>query len=106
MRKTLSVVVVAGAAALMFGTATATAQPAPNVVGMEEHAAVDLLEARGVPFTITNRAGNISGHCAVVEQRDKGYRTEVEVEYDYDDNEFDRTEVQVWRGIGLTVVCR
>ncbi|MEE2035166.1 hypothetical protein [Rhodococcus chondri] len=106
MRKTLSAAVLAGAAALTFGTATATAQPAPNVVGMEEHAAYAVLDARAVPFTVTNRSGNISGQCTVTGQRDKGYRTEVEWEYDHSNNEYDRTEIRVWRGIGLTVVCR
>lgn len=106
MRRFVSAAVLAGAAALTFGTATALAQSAPNVVGMSEQAATETLTAQNVPYSITNRAGSPGGACSVTEQRDRGYRTEVELEYDYDDNSWDRVEKQIWLGVGLTVVCR
>ncbi|AYA23683.1 hypothetical protein [Rhodococcus rhodochrous] len=95
-----------GTAAVFLGTGTAAAQSAPGVVGMSEQAAVGVLTAEGVPYSIVNRSGSAGGDCTVTAQRDRGYRTEVEYEYDSDDNEFDRVERQVWRGVGLTVVCR
>ncbi|MEU5842371.1 hypothetical protein [Rhodococcus sp. NPDC047139] len=95
-----------GAVALLLGTGTATAQPAPVVVGMNERAAVDVLTATDVPYAIVNRSGFAGGHCTVTSQRDRGYHTVVEYEYDRADGEFDRIERQVWRGIGLTIVCR
>ncbi|MEV8191389.1 PASTA domain-containing protein [Rhodococcus pyridinivorans] len=95
-----------GTAAVLLGTGTATAQPAPGVVGMSEQDAVEMLAANDVPYTIVNRSGSVGGDCTVTAQRDRGYRTVVEYEYDSDDNEFDRVERQVWRGVGLAVVCR
>lgn len=105
----ITVAVAGPALALGFavlGAGTAAAQSAPNVVGMSEHAAVEVLNADDVPFSIVNRAGSPAGYCAVTAQRDRGYRTVVESEYDYEDGEFDRVERQVWRGVALTVVCR
>jgi len=106
MRRTLTAALLAGAAALTLGTATAAAQPAPYVVGMTEQDAVATLQAQDVPYSITNRAGSPGGTCTVTAQQDRGYRTEVEMEYDHDDKTWDRTETEVWRGVGLTVVCR
>ncbi len=106
MRTKLIAALFAGTAAVALGTGTAAAQSAPSVVGMSQQSAVAFLTERGVPFTITNRSGNPSGYCAVTEQRDKGYRTEVDYEYDHEDKAFERIETEVWRGIGLTVVCR
>ncbi|MFD3812835.1 hypothetical protein [Rhodococcus sp. NPDC058639] len=73
---------------------------------MSQQSAAELLTERNVPFSITNRSGNLSGHCVVTDQRDKGNRVEVDYEYDHKDKAFDRVETEVWRGIGLTVVCR
>lgn len=106
MRTSIVAAVIVGTAALIVGTGTATAHTAPSVVGMSQQSAVELLAARNVPYTITNRSGNLSGHCAVTEQRDKGNRIVVEHVYDHGDKEFDRVETEVWRGIGLTIVCR
>lgn len=106
MRTTIAAAVFAGAATVALGAGTATAQPAPVVVGMSQQAAVEYLTAQQVPYTITNRSGSASGYCAVTEQRDKGYKTVVEYKYDHTDKEFDKVETEVWRGIGLTIVCR
>lgn len=73
---------------------------------MTQQEAVETLETQGVPYSITNRAGDPGGVCTVTDQRDKGYRTEVESTYDWEDGTWDDEEVQVWLGIGLTVVCR
>ena len=96
----------AAAATVLLGTGTAAAaQPAPNVVGMSEHSARAALEAQGVPYGVVNRAGTASGDCHVTEQRDRGYRTEIDMRYNHDKDEFERVETQVWRGVGLAVVC-
>ncbi len=106
MRKTIFTALLTGAAALTIGTGIAAADSAPNVVGLEEHAATAKLSAQAAPYSITNRSGNISGACTVTQQRDRGYRTETEATYDYTRNDWVRTETKVWRGVGLTVVCR
>lgn len=106
MRTKLIGVLFAATAAVALGTGTAAAQTAPVVVGMNQQSAVELLTERNIPFTITNRSGNLSGRCVVTEQRDKGNRTEVDYEYDHGDKAFKRVETEVWRGIGLTIVCR
>lgn len=106
MRTTLPAALCAAAATLLLGSGLAAAQPAPDVVGLSEQQAIALLDAEGIPYRITNRAGNLSGECRVTEQRDRGYRTEVDYVYDHDDDEFDRVERQVWLGVGLVVVCR
>jgi hypothetical protein len=106
MRKTIMTALLAGAAALTIGTGVAAADSAPSVVGMEEHAATAKLTAQGTPYSITNRAGSIAGTCTVTEQRDRGYRTEIESTYDHTRNDWVRKETKVWRGVGLTVVCR
>ncbi|MCK0090249.1 hypothetical protein HCA61_04170 [Rhodococcus sp. HNM0563] len=106
MRKTIMTALLAGAAALTIGTGVAAAESAPNVVGMEEHVAASTLSAAGTPYSVTNRSGNISGRCAVTAQRDRGYRTEVESTYNSRTDSWDRKETKIWRGIGLTVVCR
>ena len=101
-----SAVLSMGAVAALLGSGTAAAQPVPDVVGMNEHAAIDVLTANNVPYSIVNRSGSAGGGCIVTAQRDRGHRTVVEYEYDSADREFDRVERQVWRGVGLTVVCR
>ncbi|MFD6895815.1 hypothetical protein ACFWB0_14865 [Rhodococcus sp. NPDC060086] len=106
MRKTIMTALLAGAAALTIGTGFAAADSAPSVVGMEEHAATAKLTAQGTPYSITNRAGSVSGTCTVTEQRDRGYRTETESTYNSSTDSWDRKETKIWRGIGLTVVCR
>jgi len=95
----------ATAAALLLGGTAASAAPVPSVVGMSESAARATLDAEGVPYTVLNRSGTSSDSCTVTEQRDRGYRTETDTVYDRDDHEFDRIETQVWRGLGLVVVC-
>lgn len=96
-------------AAVLLGAGTAAAQaatrPVPNVVGMSEQSARATLEAQGVPYGVVNRAGTASGHCHVTGQRDRGYRTEVDMQYNHEKNEFERVETPIWRGVGLTVVC-
>ncbi|MGN5236169.1 MULTISPECIES: hypothetical protein [unclassified Rhodococcus (in: high G+C Gram-positive bacteria)] len=106
MRKTIMTALLTGAAALTIGTGVAAAESAPNVVGMEEHVAASTLSATGTPYSVTNRSGNIAGTCAVTEQRDRGYRTETESTYNSSTGNWDRKETKVWRGIGLTIVCR
>ena len=106
MRTRVIAALFAGAAAVALGTGTATAQTVPVVVGMSQQSAVELLTERNIPHSITNRSGNLSGHCVVTEQRDKGNRVEVDYKYDHEDKAFERVETEVWRGIGLTVVCR
>lgn len=106
MRTKVIAALFAGTAAVALGTGTAAAQSAPVVVGMSQQSAVEFLTERGVPFTITNRSGNLSGYCAVTAQRDKGYRTEVDFDYDHKNKTYERSKTEVWRGIGLTVVCR
>lgn len=100
-----SVLLGAGTAVLLGAGTAAAAQPAPNVVGMSEHSARAALEAQGVPYGVVNRAGTASGDCHVTEQRDRGYRTEIDMRYNHDKDEFERVETQVWRGVGLAVVC-
>lgn len=102
---TATVAACATAVALLLGGGTAAAETAPNVVGMNEGAALAALDAEGVPYSVVNRSGSAMTECRVTEQRDRGYRTEVDMVYDHDDNEFDRVETQVWQGVGLTVVC-
>ena len=96
-------------AAVLLGAGTAAAQaatrPVLNVVGMSEQSARATLEAQGVPYGVVNRAGTASGHCHVTGQRDRGYRTEVDMQYNHEKNEFERVETPIWRGVGLTVVC-
>lgn len=106
MRKTIMTALLTGAAALTIGTGVAAADSAPNVVGMEEHAATATLTAGGTPYSIVNRLGNISGTCSVTEQRDRGYRTETESTYNSSTNSWVSKETKIWRGVGLTVVCR
>ncbi|MDV6293622.1 PASTA domain-containing protein [Rhodococcus aetherivorans] len=74
-----SVLLGAGTAVLLGAGTAAAAQPAPNVVGMSEHSARAALEAQGVPYGVVNRAGTASGDCHVTEQRDRGYRTEIDM---------------------------
>lgn len=106
LRTSVTAAVCAAAASVLLGTGTAAAaQPAPNVVGMSEHSARAALEAQGVPYGVVNRAGTASGDCHVTEQRDRGYRTEIDMRYNHDKDEFERVETQVWRGVGLAVVC-
>lgn len=107
MRTTVTATAAATAAvaALLLGAGTASAQPSNSVVGMSESAARAILDAEGVPYTVLNRSGTSSTACTVTEQRDRGYRTETDMVYDHDDHEFDRIETQVWRGVGLVVVC-
>ena len=99
-------VTAATTAALFLGTTAATAEPAPSVVGLSETDAVAALNAAGVPHTITNRSGNVSGTCTVTGQRDRGHRIDTDLRYDRDDRKLERVETPVWRGVGLTVVCR
>ncbi|TCN54285.1 hypothetical protein EV641_105310 [Rhodococcus sp. SMB37] len=106
MRKTIMTALLTGAAALTIGTGFAAADSAPSVVGMEEHAAASTLSANGTPYSVTNRSGNISGTCAVTEQRDRGYRTETESTYNSRTDSWESKETKIWRGIGLTIVCR
>ncbi|MEZ5153212.1 PASTA domain-containing protein [Rhodococcus zopfii] len=98
-------VTAATAAALLLGGPAAAAEPVPSVVGMSESTARATLTEEGVPYTVLNRSGSASASCTVTEQRDRGYRTETDMVYDHDDHEFDRVETQVWRGIGLVVLC-
>ncbi|WP_235157412.1 PASTA domain-containing protein [Rhodococcus ruber] len=98
-------VLLGAGAAVLPGAGTAAARPAPNVVGMSEQHARATLEAQGVPYNVVNRAGAASGHCHVTGQRDRGYRTEVDMQYDHEKNEFERVETPIWQGVGLTVVC-
>ncbi|MGW4016872.1 PASTA domain-containing protein [Rhodococcus ruber] len=95
--------------AVLLGAGTAAGQaatrPVPNVVGMSEQSARATLEAQGVPYGVVNRAGTASGHCHVTGQRDRGYRTEVDMQYNHEKNEFERVETPIWQGVGLTVVC-
>lgn len=106
LHTSVTAAVCAAAASVLLGAGTAAAaQPAPNVVGMSEHSARAALEAQGVPYGVVNRAGTASGDCHVTEQRDRGYRTEIDMRYNHDKDEFERVETQVWRGVGLAVVC-
>lgn len=84
-------------------TTIAQAQSPVNVVGMSQAEAQTVLSDTGVPYIILNRSGSTMQDCLVTEQRDRGYYTEVE--YDYDDGEWKRTETEVWRGVALVVVC-
>lgn len=84
-------------------TATAQAQSPINVVGMSQADGQAALSAAGVPYIILNRSGSTMQDCRVTEQRDRGYY--VEVDYDYDDGEWKKTETDVWRGLALVVVC-
>ncbi|WP_241386579.1 hypothetical protein [Rhodococcus sp. CH91] len=93
-------------AAALLGTGTAAAQSAPSVVGMSERTAIEVLTADSIPHSIVNRSGSAGGDCTVTAQRDRGYRTVIEHEYNRSEGGFDRVERQVWRGVGLTVVCR
>lgn len=108
MRTTISAIAAATAAVatLLLGAGTAGAAPTPSVVGMSESAARATLDAAGVPYTVLNRSGSASSGCTVTEQRDRGYRTEIDRVYNYDTREFDRVETEVWRGISLAVVCK
>lgn len=83
---------------------TALAQPGPDVVGMSETQAIDTLDRDGVPWRIINRAGSTMTDCVVTEQRDLGY--DVQVDYEWDDDEWKKVETEVWRGVGLTIFCR
>lgn len=113
MRRTLTVAV-ATAAALTIGTGVASAEwlyrdilvaGVPNVVGMSEADAVATLESQDIPFTITNKSGSALTVCNVTDQRDKGYRTETRAEWDSTNQEWVYVEYEIWRGLGLTVVC-
>lgn len=107
IRIALSASAVAAAMTLATaGTGSAAAHPVTNVVGMKERVAVETLAANNIPFTITNRAGSLAGDCTVTDQRDRGYRTVVESDYNAEKNRIDRVERQVWKGVALGVVCR
>ncbi len=41
----------------------------------------------------------------MTEQRDLGYYTETEQEWDSDKQEWKSVEVDVWRGVGLIILC-
>lgn len=107
MRTTISAAACAAAGALLLSplaAGVAAAQPAPYVVGMSQEQATTTLEGAGVPYRIINRAGSTMQDCRVTAQRDLGY--DVEVEYDWDGEEWDKIETEVWRGVGLTIFCK
>lgn len=114
MRRTLTVAIIAATTALTLAPGVASAEwlyedilvvGVPNVVGMSEQDAVATLESQGIPFTITNKSGSALTVCNVTDQRDKGFRTEIRPEWDSDNQEWDYVEYEIWRGLGLTVVC-
>ena len=84
---------------------TAAAQTDISVVGMPETEARTALSDAGVPYIILNRSGSTMQNCRVTEQRDRGYDVDVEYTWNSEDSEWDRTEVEIWRGVALVVLC-
>ncbi|WP_301845487.1 hypothetical protein [Rhodococcus pyridinivorans] len=84
---------------------TAAAQTDISVVGMSQEQAQQVLSDAGVPYIILNRSGSTMQNCRVTEQRDRGYDVEVEYDWDHENKEWDKTEVEVWRGLALVVLC-
>jgi hypothetical protein len=108
MRTTLSAAACAAAGALLLSplaAGIATAQNAPNTVGMTQEQATTTLTDSNVPWRIISRAGSTLQECTVTEQRDLGYYTETEQEWDSDKQEWKSVEVDVWRGVGLIILC-
>ncbi|MFD6857612.1 hypothetical protein ACFWB0_07775 [Rhodococcus sp. NPDC060086] len=108
MRTTISAAACAAAGALLLSplaAGIATAQNAPNTVGMSQEQATRVLNDSGAPWHIISRAGSTLQDCTVTEQRDLGYDTETEQEWDYDKEEWKTVEVDVWRGVGLIIFC-
>jgi len=88
-----------------LGAGVAGAETGISVVGMSQSQAETTLSEGDVPYTILNRAGSTMQNCRVTEQRDRGYETEVTYEWNYDDEEWDTIETEVWRGLSLIVFC-
>ncbi|MCK0090821.1 hypothetical protein HCA61_02535 [Rhodococcus sp. HNM0563] len=108
MRTTISAAACAAAGALLLSplaAGIATAQSAPNTVGMSQDQAAAALDEAGVPWHIVSRSGSTLQECTVTEQRDLGYDTETESEWDSDKQEWKDVTVDVWRGVGLIIVC-
>ncbi|MEE2057833.1 hypothetical protein [Rhodococcus artemisiae] len=108
MRTTLSVAACAAAGALLLSplaAGIAAAQNAPNTVGMSQEQATRTLTDANVPWRIISRAGSTLQDCTVTEQRDRGYVTETDYEWDYDKQEWKKVETEVWRGVGLIILC-
>ncbi|MFX1760507.1 Uncharacterised protein [Rhodococcus gordoniae] len=84
---------------------TAAAQTDVSVVGMSQEQARTVLSDAGVPYIILNRSGSTMQNCRVTEQRDRGYDVEVEYDWNHEDGTWDKTEVEVWRGLALVIVC-
>lgn len=88
-----------------IGAGVAGAQTDISTVGMSQEQAEATLSEAGVEYIILSRAGSTLRNCNVTEQRDRGYDTEVEYSWDADDQEWDKTETEVWRGVALVVFC-
>ncbi len=88
-----------------FGAGTAGAQTDISTVGMSQQQAETTLSDAGVPYIILSRSGSALRNCNVTEQRDRGYDTEVTYSWDSDDQDWDKTETLVWRGVALVVLC-
>ncbi len=72
---------------------------------MTQEQATTTLTDSNVPWRIISRAGSTLQECTVTEQRDLGYYTETEQEWDSDKQEWKSVEVDVWRGVGLIILC-
>ena len=108
MRKTFSAAACAAAGALLLSplaAGIATAQNAPNTVGMSQEQATRVLNDSGVSWHVISRAGSTLTNCRVTEQRDLGYTTETDYEWDSENEEWDETETEVWNGVGLIIFC-
>lgn len=107
MRKIILGAAACSAALLVssLGAGVAGAETDISTVGMSQEQAEATLSEAGVEYIILSRSGSTLRNCNVTEQRDRGYDTEVEYSWDADDQEWDKTETLVWRGVALVVFC-